>query len=349
MSSRANARCPAPPRSRGGLLRQSAAIRSSPGEIARGSGTPARRGSRRSRRARRTRRAATAASWRTPRAARRGWPSGFPRTPRRGSARGGTGTCPLSAPSSRTGSDEALPREREQPGRDLRPIGGRREVGDRTLPELLADDGGPLERASLSGLEAVEPRGEQRLDRAGQRETIDVLRVRTRGPSRRTARRRAGFPRPSPRSCGVISTSSTPSDSTQLVGLVVGELRELDERVPRPGRARLEQVRAWRCTGARSGRSPNAATYSTRSSIVGSAQWMSSRQTSSGRSWARLSSTRLMPQKSSSLGATSADSPSRGREAARARRARRRRRRIAVARRRRGRRGRARARRAAST
>ena len=96
--------------------------------------------------------------------------------------------------------------------------------------------------------------------------------------------------------------------SEQLVGLGVRELRELDERYRgHPGRAR--GGRDARCRGSQSGRWPKATMYSTRSSIVGSAQWMSSRHTSRGRSRARLSSTRRMPQKSSSLGAGRSDSP----------------------------------------
>ena len=61
--------------------------------------------------------------------------------------------------------------------------------------------------------------------------------------------------------------------------------------------------------------SANAATYSIRSSIVGSAQWTSSMQTSSGRSLARPSSIRRTPQKTSSLGTDQLRASDRGADA----------------------------------
>ena len=64
-----------------------------------------------------------------------------------------------------------------------------------------------------------------------------------------------------------------------------------------------------RCTAATIGPVANATMYSRRSSIVGSAQWRSSRQTSNGRRRAIPSSTRRTPQKSSSPGHARSDSP----------------------------------------
>src|SRR5205814_2120214 len=63
---------------------------------------------------------------------------------------------------------ELLADEREQGRSDRAALAVRGELGDRTAPELLADDGGALEHRSLERLEPVEARGEERLDRRRQ-------------------------------------------------------------------------------------------------------------------------------------------------------------------------------------
>ena len=68
------------------------------------------------------------------------------------------------------------------------------EGGHGSGPELLADDRCPLEHLALDRIEAVEPRGEERLDRRRQRDELGGRRGPRRRASRRAARRRADSP-----------------------------------------------------------------------------------------------------------------------------------------------------------
>ena len=182
------------------------------------------------------------------------------------------------------GSDEALARQREQPRRDVRPVAGGREVGDRAAARTPSRPPTPAPACVARRARGcrVAPRSTPGWKPAAR----DAPRLRV--PDSRTiaanCSAKSGFPsavdrdraRGSRRRRRRATRSARPS------------------RRPRAGRAR----RAGTCAqvgraSSRSGRAlqsstigptPNATTYSRRSSIVGSAQWMSSRQTSSGRS-----------------------------------------------------------------
>ena len=141
-----------------------------------------------------------------------------------------------------------------------------------------------LDDRALLGLEPVDARGEQRLDRRRHA-------CRRRGSSRKCASScstKSGLPSAvattRSRSSGA---SSCASRADELVRVVVAERLEHDERRARRGAAQDGR------TSKRSGRAvqrtkigaplDEAATYSTRSSSAGSAQWMSSTTSTSGR------------------------------------------------------------------
>src|SRR5204863_1006585 len=63
--------------------------------------------------------------------------------------------------------DEPLAHQRLEMAPHVRTEALRAELGDRAPPELLPDHRGRAEDDALLGAEAVEPRGEQRLDRGG--------------------------------------------------------------------------------------------------------------------------------------------------------------------------------------
>ena len=167
-------------------------------------------------------------------------------------------------------------------------------------------DRGALEDGALLGLEPVDARGEQRLDR------------RRHGVPRRPGRRRACASICSTKS-GLPSAVATIRSRNCRRELVVAQ-RALDELVRLVAAERLERRRASRpgCGAAQDGRtskrsgrasaeerrsarrSTRPATYSSRSSSAGSAQWMSSTTTTSGRAAASVSNSRRNAQAVSS-------------------------------------------------
>ena len=174
-------RAPAPPRR--------------PGRARCDSGTPARGGSRGSRRARRSPclpEPATGATARSARGARRAPPWACPRTSRRRSASDGSDTRPPRQLGARR-LHEPLADEAHELARHVRLVGVRREVDDGARPELLPDDRRALERPSLGRVEAVDARGEKRMNR--RRAARSRRRASSRRSSPRAARRRADCPR----------------------------------------------------------------------------------------------------------------------------------------------------------
>ena len=73
---------------------------------------------------------------------------------------------------------EPLANEAHELARHVRLVGVRREVDDGARPELLPDDRRALERPSLCRVEAVDPRGQKRMNRRGQLDRVTGLRVR---------------------------------------------------------------------------------------------------------------------------------------------------------------------------
>ena len=175
----------------------------------------------------------------------------------------------------------------------------RRELGERLPLEVEADDGGSLEHVALLVGKRVEASGEERLDRRRQ-----LARARRpRRASRAAARRTAGCPR-RPRGSASASRSSSVSAAEelvdQLVGLVVrraARARSVGVPCRTPGRALVDssgRARQRRSSGASRVQSTRC---SSRSSSVGSAQWMSSTTSASGCSRARRSSALRTAQK----------------------------------------------------
>ncbi len=63
------------------------------------------------------------------------------------------------------GLDELLPRKRHQARSDGAAVGTAHQLADRAAPELLADDGRPLDHGALVGRQAIEPCREQSMNR----------------------------------------------------------------------------------------------------------------------------------------------------------------------------------------
>src|SRR5205814_3562800 len=74
------------------------------------------------------------------------------------------------------GEDEALPHERVQVQADAVRELRRRELDDGAPPELLADDRRALDDRLLLGIEPIEPRSEQRVDRRRDRQLANLTR-----------------------------------------------------------------------------------------------------------------------------------------------------------------------------
>ena len=73
------------------------------------------------------------------------------------------------------GPDELLAREREEAGAHVRPDGLRAEGGDGAGVEDLALDGAALDHGTLVGVQSVQARGEQEVDRRWDRHVREVL------------------------------------------------------------------------------------------------------------------------------------------------------------------------------
>ena len=172
------------------------------------------------------------------------------------------------------------------PSRCASTVAGRRRRAPRRRRVEHWPSTAPRSSTARSAAEPVEPRREQRLDRRrhastsppstrAQREhLLDEQRValgRREDARARVARRRSAARacRAAPRTRVAAAARAAPSSRSAC---------------RRPSRAARRAARAARCTGAGSARRATVGEVSTRSRNVGSAQWMSSKTTTSGRS-----------------------------------------------------------------
>ena len=201
------------------------------------------------------------------------------------------------------GPDQLLAHERGEPRRDLRLARGRAPATAprwKTCPRPSRARAPPLVRVEL-----VEPRGEQRLDRrrngdarpADSRTSASISSTNSGLPSAAVADALASFgSRPRRRAA-----------RDQLVGL--GRVERLEQHRRRvqlaaaPARAAVEQLRPRQAEEQDRRVARQSAMCSTRSRNVGSAQWMSSKTTTSGRSAAAASSSLRTAQAISSADA----------------------------------------------
>ncbi len=120
---------------------------------------------------------------------------------------------------------EPLANEAHELARHVRLVGVRREVDDGARPELLPDDRRALERPSLGRVEAVDPRGQKRMNRRGQLDRVTGLRVRDhRRELLGEERIPLGGRDDAPEQIGVVD----PERFDELLDLAVGELLELE-------------------------------------------------------------------------------------------------------------------------
>ena len=283
----------APPR-RGGQHRRRRASRAR-----RGSGRPARGGSRGSRPARPARPRAAPASRRSARGARRGSPSAARRRRRRGSAGGGSGSRPRPASCGRSGRISSLRTSAARRGVTCVSSGASACTAPRwKISPSTAPRSSTLRSAGSSWSRRA---AEQRLQRgrddhlavrlAGHRQhLLDEERVAARGARdlARAARRRSARGMSS-------STSSSPSGSSRSV-------------TGQAGGARAAPAAPCRAAGS-SAPEDRSATCSIRSRNVSSPHWMSSNTTTSGRSAAACSSVLRNAQAISSADVAASVSP----------------------------------------
>ena len=149
----------------GGTPRKAPAPPRPQGRARLGSDTPARGGSRRPRPARRDRRHVRRSSRRSARAGPPESLSGAPRRPHRGSAGGGSGRRPRPGTAARSGRSSSLRTSAVSGAIELGSV--RRERLHRTAVKDAPLDGAAPEHIPLDGIELIEPRGQQRLDRRG--------------------------------------------------------------------------------------------------------------------------------------------------------------------------------------
>ena len=175
--------------------------------------------------------------------------------------------------------DELLARKRHQARSDGAAVDTAHQLADRAAPELLADDGRPLDHGALVGREAIEPCREQSVNRgrdcevAGRRPVLgdhgeQLL------DEERVALRSLGDPAQQ----RLFDLGLASQVAEQLLGLRCGERLEHDRladechagwRSSRSGRARQRmRIGASRL---------QPTTYSISSTKVGSAHWRSSK------------------------------------------------------------------------
>ena len=194
-------------------------------------------------------------------------------------------------------SEKLLSRQGEEHAAEPVRAVRRQELGDRAAVEQSSLDRSALQHAALDRLEAVDACGEERVNASRARSRLP--RRGRRRASRASARRTAGCPRlrrrcgrgaPERRRSSCSSPSISSSDSVSLSG-------ESETSVVR-GRGAAQEGRESKRSGRARQRSRIGAplekpsTYSSRSSSVGSAQWMSSTTTTRGRASASVSNSR---------------------------------------------------------
>ena len=186
------------------------------------------------------------ASRRTARAGRRAAPSASPGRRRRGSTGAGTGTRPRPANSARSGRISSLRASVRRRERTFGLTESGLSVVTAPVWNTLPSTAPRSITRTLLGVEPVQTRGEQEVDRGRDRHVREVLDraprpvlrsggVRRRSTSRASPRRTAGSPRP-PRGSGRARSLRDVRPPEEVV----------DEQRGLVARERLQQDRAWR-------------------------------------------------------------------------------------------------------
>ena len=203
--------------------------------------------------------------------------------------------------------DQPLADERLQAAGDLADLLRRREVGDGAPPEDLADHRRPLQHRQLVLAEPVEARREHGLHRLRARAASRRPRAARAGRRARRGRRPRRASAASPRGRADCRRSrgrprrrhpdraARPGSRAACARARAAAARAGSSSRPRPGRSSARSGRARQQTRIGASRL-QPARYSTRSRNAGSAHWMSSSTSTTGRSRASVSSRRRIAQ-----------------------------------------------------